>query len=127
VAGMTELFAIERKTISDLIACSMGQNRARFERELHRLRGYRFKRLLIVGTELEVQQGAGYSRINPKSVFGSLSAWECRYDLPVVWRDTPEAAAREVERWVFYFARELVEAVNDLWRAANVAPMAKGE
>ena len=41
VAGMEDLFSIERKTVSDLVGCCMGANRERFERELHRLRGYR--------------------------------------------------------------------------------------
>jgi hypothetical protein len=31
--------------------------RERFERELNRLRGFRFKRLLIIGSEREIRQG----------------------------------------------------------------------
>ncbi len=54
VAGLQDQFSIERKTVSDLIGCCMGDNRERFERELHRLRGYRFKRLLVVGSEAEI-------------------------------------------------------------------------
>ena len=119
VIGLEELFAIERKSISDLVGCCMGENRSRFERELHRLRGYRFKRLLIVGSRGEIELGRYVSRISPKSVLGSLSAWECRYDCPIVYAATPEEAAREVERWAWYFAREVIENVNDIWRAAS--------
>src|SRR4030081_926981 len=53
VKGLECLFAIERKSIGDLVACCMGENRQRFERELHRLRGFRFARLLVVGSEEE--------------------------------------------------------------------------
>jgi ERCC4-type nuclease len=88
VAGMEELFSIERKSVPDLAACCMGENRARFERELHRLRGYRFKRLLIVGTELEIQQGVAFSRISPRAIWGTLWAFEARFDTPVVFRHT---------------------------------------
>jgi ERCC4-type nuclease len=42
VLGLQELFAVERKTVADLVACCVGENRQRFERELHRLRGFRF-------------------------------------------------------------------------------------
>lgn len=42
-----ELFAVERKTIADLVACCIGANRERFFRELHRLRGYRLLQSLI--------------------------------------------------------------------------------
>jgi ERCC4-type nuclease len=48
--GGEELFAVERKSISDLAACCAGENRERFFRELHRLRGFRFKRLLAKTT-----------------------------------------------------------------------------
>jgi len=80
VVGLSELFAVERKTVADFVSCCVGENRERFERELHRLRGYRFKRLLIVGSELEIQQARYQSRITPKAVFGTLSAFEVRYD-----------------------------------------------
>ena len=50
-AGIESLFAIERKTVGDLVGCCTGENRDRFERELHRLRGFRFKRLLVIGSE----------------------------------------------------------------------------
>jgi hypothetical protein len=53
--GGEELFAVERKSIADLVGCCVGDNRERFFRELHRLRGYRFKRLLVVGTRDEIE------------------------------------------------------------------------
>jgi DNA excision repair protein ERCC-4 len=117
VAGMEELFSVERKSIADLVACCATE-RERFERELHRLRGYRFKRLLVVGTERDVIEGRYRSRITPQSVLGSLATWEIRYDIPIVFVSTPEAAARQIERWAFYYARECVLGLNGLCRAA---------
>jgi DNA excision repair protein ERCC-4 len=117
VAFLEDVFSIERKTVSDLVGCCMGENRERFERELHRLRGYRFKRLLVVGSEAEILAGQYHSNIKPNAVMASVCAFEVRYDLPVVFVPTAQAGARLVERWAFYFARETVAAVNDLWRA----------
>jgi ERCC4-type nuclease len=114
--GFEAIFAVERKTIGDLIACCVGENRARFERELHRLRGFRFKRLLVVGDRNSIEGGYYRSRISPLSVLGSLSAWEIRFDIPIVFVDTAEAAALEVERWCWYFCRGHVEMVNGLLR-----------
>ena len=37
---------------------------------------------------------------------------------PVVFTANAQEGARKIERWAFYFARETVEAVNGLWRAA---------
>jgi DNA excision repair protein ERCC-4 len=121
VAGLESLFAVERKSISDLVGCCVGENRQRFERELHRLRGFRFKRLLIVGTEAQIQEGEYCSNIRPRAVMSTLGAFEARYDLPVVFKPSPELAAAQIERWAFWFAREMVEVVNDLWRSAQLA------
>ena len=70
IAGLTELFAIERKTVSDLVGCCMGENRDRFERELHRLRGFKFRRLLVIGTEAEIALGDYHSAIKPQIGLG---------------------------------------------------------
>jgi DNA excision repair protein ERCC-4 len=117
VKGLEDLFSVERKTVADLVGCCMADNRERFERELHRLRGYRFKRLLVIGAEADILNGQYHSSVNPRSVMATLTAFEVRYDVPLVFAATSVIAARLVERWAFYFARETVEAVNDLWRA----------
>ena len=84
VRGLEQLFTVERKSIADIIGCCMGENRERFARELHRLRGFRFKRLLIVGSESQILKGDYRSNIKPKAVIGTLRAFEVRYDVPVV-------------------------------------------
>src|SRR5258708_16843313 len=116
IKGLETLFVIERKSIADLVSCCMGENRERFERELHRLRGFRFKRLLVVGTEEEIYQGRYRSAITPKAVMATLGAFEVRYDLPVAYRSTPELAARQIESWAYWFAREQLLAAARLTR-----------
>jgi ERCC4-type nuclease len=119
VSGLQDLFAVERKWIDDLVGCCIGESRARFERELHRLRGFRFNRLLIIGSERQIIEGQYHSSIAPKAVLGTLGAFEIRYDLPLVFCETPEVASRLIERWAFYFARETVQVVNDLLRGID--------
>ena len=119
--GGEELFAIERKSVADLVACCIGENRERFERELHRLRGFRFKRLLVIGDEAEVLAGHYRSNIKPKAVLSTLSAFEARYDLPIVWSASPANAALLVERWAWWFSREIVASANDLLRGIQMA------
>jgi ERCC4-type nuclease len=119
-AGGEELFAIERKSVADLVACCAGDNRDRFFRELHRLRGYRFKRLLIVGTPAEIEAGNYRSRITPRAVLSTLAAIEARFDVPVVFATTPALAGQQIESWAWWFGRELVEVVNGLARAAGL-------
>jgi ERCC4-type nuclease len=107
IAGLENrgLFAVERKSIEDLVGC-VGANRERFETQLLRLRGYSFARLLVVGAEETILQHRYHSAINPRAVLASLYAFEARY-IPVVWAPTPQTAARLVERYATWFAREL--------------------
>jgi hypothetical protein len=45
---------------------------------------------------------------------GSLATWEIRFDLPVVFSANAEQAARQLERWVFYFARQYILCANSI-------------
>jgi len=117
-AGGEELFAVERKSIPDLVACCVGENRERFFRELHRLRGYRFKRLVIVGTPEQVEAGDYRSRIAPRAVLATLQAIEARFDVPVVWTRLPADAALKIESWAFWVAREVMKDAKCLLRGA---------
>jgi ERCC4-type nuclease len=116
---LEDSFAVERKSIDDLANCCLASNRDRFEHELHRLRGYRFKRLLIIGSRDDIAAGRYYSRIAPKAVLATLGAFEVRFDLPIVFAETSADAALQVERWVWYFSREAVETANMLFRGCS--------
>ena len=105
VKGLEHLITIERKSISDLCG-SLTTGRDRFERELHRLRGSRFKRLLVVGRRSDIISGNYRSKASPQSILASLNAFEVRYDIPVVFANE-KAAAELVVRWCYYFAREV--------------------
>ena len=113
IAGLTHRFAIERKSIDDLTQ-SITTGRERFERELHRLRGFDFARLLIIGTETEIRQHRYRRRVQPKSVLHSLYAFEVRYQIPVIWAGTAANAAALIERWAFWFAREVTNAAEGM-------------
>lgn len=123
--GGEHLFAVERKSIDDVVSCCTGENRLRFEREMHRLRGFRFKRLLIVGARWMIEGQRYKSQIKPAAVLHSLAAWEMRFDLPVVFAEHPTQAAALVEGWAWWFAREIVETSNNLLRGTK--PAAKPE
>lgn len=110
--GGEQHFAIERKSVPDFVACCMGQNRDRFFRELHRMRGFAFRRLLIIGTRQEIETGQYRSAIKPQSVLATLSTIEARFDVPVVFVSTPAQAAWQVEEWIWWYAREIILSAN---------------
>ena len=117
--GGEEVFACERKSIPDLVACCVNSNRDRFSWELHRLRGYDFRRLVIVGDRDAIARGEYRSQLNPKVVFSTLSAFEARYGIPFAFFSTPAEAAAEIERWIWWHARETVERANTLLRGSQ--------
>jgi DNA excision repair protein ERCC-4 len=115
-SGGETFMAVERKSVADLVGCCMGVDRARFERELHRLRGFQFKRLLVVGRQEEIEAHQYRSRIDPEAVLNTLAALEVRYEVPVVFADTPADGAWWVEQWACWCAREIVTQANHLAR-----------
>lgn len=117
IAGLESDFAIERKSISDLVG-SLTAGRERFMREVDRLRGCSFARLLIVGTEAELMAGRYRSNANPKAIVNSLHAIESR-GLPVVFATTPEDAAALVERWAWWRARAVLNIGNELLKCRD--------
>jgi ERCC4-type nuclease len=119
IRGLEDQFAIERKSIDDFANSCLSSSRDRFEHELHRLRGYQFKRLLIVGSREDIAAGHYHSRIAPKAVLATLGAFEVRYSIPLVFCSSPEEAATMIERWVWYFSREVVENANNLLRGCT--------
>jgi ERCC4-type nuclease len=117
--GGERLFSVERKSVADLTACCCNgkkdsgvNNRARFERELKQLRAYRFKRLLIIGQPEDVWARKYRSRIHPNAVMGSVSTWEVRYDIPVVWAMTQRLGAGLVRKWARIFAEEFLSVAK---------------
>ena len=123
--GPEEQLAIERKTIADLVRCCTGDNRARFFRELHRLRGFRFKRLLIVGNVGEIECGEYRSQVKPAAVLAPLASIEARFDVPVVLAPTPVDGAHRIESWAYWFAREQIESVNAIARPVGLRKIVK--
>lgn len=112
IQGFEDEFTIERKSLDDL-AVSCTHDRQRFEKELVRMRGYPFRRLLIVGTVEEIERHVYRSRAEPKAVLASITAFEVRYGLPVAYCPNP-AAALQVERWAFYYLRERLTTASGI-------------
>ena len=115
VVGLEDQFAVERKSLSDLYG-SLSSGRERFSRELQRMRAFPFSRLLVIGSVHEIEQGSSRAKgMNPLAVLNSLAAIEAR-GVPVIFAQSPEAAAALVERWAFWRARELMKNTSQLIR-----------
>jgi ERCC4-type nuclease len=117
--GLDHIAAIERKSAADLVS-SVIHDRARFERELHRLRGMHFARVLVTASRESIASGNYRSNANPRAVLASCDTFEVRYGVPFVFVEDDSAAALLVERWVWLVCREVVSQANDLARGHGV-------
>ncbi|MBK9128121.1 MAG: ERCC4 domain-containing protein [Phycisphaerales bacterium] len=105
--GLEALIAIERKTLGDLVACC-GRERERFVAELHRLRAYRFRAVVVEATLAEIERGDWPGKLTPAHVLGSIASWQARY-CPFVFAGDADAAARWAERYMYQAARAIYE------------------
>jgi len=112
IAGLESDFAAERKSVPDLIG-SLTAGRDRFMREVDRLRGMAFARLLIVGSEGDILSHRYRSNANPTAILHSLHSIEAK-GLPVAWAASPATAAELIETWAWWFARAVVRRAGIL-------------
>ncbi len=121
IKGLESLFTVERKSIDDLVS-SVTKGRDRFERELARMRGYHFARLLIECSREDIELHGYKSRATPKAVLNSLSAFEARFpSVAIVFAGDRTNAARLIARWAFWYAREYVKSYEALTKAERLA------
>lgn len=110
IKGLESRFTVERKSARDLVS-TLSSRHKDFMHELERMRGYEFKRLLIIGTRQELLHEVASRRIALAAVDGSLRAIDARA-VPVVWCDAPAQASRFVESWAWYYYAGLHKGVT---------------
>ena len=89
---------IERKELSDFIACC-GKERERFVRELERM-AQKLRYLVVIGSLDDIYLENYRSKINPKSVSGSLWSWQIKYNLIPIFVSS-EAVGQKVVYDIF--------------------------
>lgn len=86
VAGLEDHIAIERKSFADFLG-SIGIGRDRFKREMHRLRAYPCRALIIEAEFREIASGLAFatsrSTLTPNHVMGMIDSL-IAFGIPVV-------------------------------------------
>lgn len=105
VASLQESFAVECLSVGDAVR-AVTSGRVEFQSRLRTLRGYPFRRVLIVGERREIERGDFRQKAEPRAVLASLAALEARFKIPVIFEPSPITAALLVERWAWWHWRE---------------------
>jgi ERCC4-type nuclease len=78
IVGFEDRVAVERKTKQDAYS-SLGQGRARFERELQRLARFDYAAIVIETSLPDFLRAPAFSRMNPRAAARSMIAWSVKY------------------------------------------------
>ncbi len=87
------LICLERKGcgLSDLLHC-IGGERNRFEAELIRLTGFRFKFVIVEGSWKDLCTGSYRSTVPAAAAMGSIAKWQVEFGIPFLFCDSRGAA-----------------------------------
>jgi ERCC4-type nuclease len=104
VAGYESRWAIERKSLADLVG-SLTAGRDRFLRELARLRRYEQSAIIVEATVADVRAHDYRSRIPPATLMANVAMLRSRY-CPVYFEGTPALAALAAEDLMYRWLRD---------------------
>ena len=98
---------IERKSGLTELSGNLGTDRDRFTREFTRAKADRAKPFLLIENDTieDVFLGNYRSKLQPKSLWGSLCTWMTRYNTTVIFCKS-ENTGRIIYGILYYFARE---------------------
>jgi len=105
--GFEDRVAVERKSLADLVACLMGDNRERFERELVRLARYDLAAVVIEAGWCDLAAGNYRSDMKPHSACQSVLAFQVRYRVPFIWAGSRKAAEYVTHSILAKYLREI--------------------
>ena len=98
VEGMEAILSLERKSLADLVACTVTY-RHRFLSACTRLARFRWKAILVEATFEDIKGGFDAfdipSEVHPNAVCGTLDAIEAKLGIPIMYTSTVQVLATE--------------------------------
>lgn len=91
--GLENDVIVERKTLSDLVAC-LGRERERFENELLRMRGFASAVVIVESLFDELAQGNYRSQLDSKCAVQTVISFCANYRIPFFFCKNGKAAER---------------------------------
>jgi ERCC4-type nuclease len=96
--GMETILCLERKSLADLVACTVTYRR-RFLAACGRLARFPWKAILVEATLEDIKGGFEQfdipSEVHPNAVCGTLDAIEAKFGIPVIYTSTDRELATE--------------------------------
>lgn len=106
LAGLEDRFAVERKSLDDLLGCLTGEGRERFKRELARARGLDVFAVVVEASFQDMAEGRYRSKMKPHAALQSVLAFQVRYRVPFLWCGTRAGAEYAAYHFLRHYLRE---------------------
>lgn len=103
LAGFEHRVAVERKSLDDWVNTVL-RDRARFYRELERLRAYELRWVVIEATVEDIYRNRSRSSVSPASVLGFVGEVTASQRVPVILGGS-RPAAQEYAAWLLRGAK----------------------
>lgn len=113
LAGATDICAIERKSIPDLVMSCASKERERFWECMRRLGEYKHKALIVEGSVADIQAGAYRSMASPASVIATTLAMQIDFGVGVIWAGDRKHAAWSCEWMLTRLHKRLLAAAKE--------------
>lgn len=111
IKGLENIVGIERKSCSDRLG-SLTHDRARFERELARLRSFALRAVVVEASWMQLAKGEYRSRMKPHSCLQSILGLGVRFEVPFLLVETHRAAAYTVYHLFRHFLKQREEELR---------------
>jgi ERCC4-type nuclease len=117
IIGLEDYITIERKETLDELCANLGKERARFFRELERMKHIKYKFLIIEDYPSSIFKPR-FSNMSSSSILGSLASIMMKHGVQVIFAGT-EKVAKEIVRKLLakawdYYQDEQKEKANEI-------------
>ena len=111
--GLESIVAVERKELNDLINC-LCHDRDRFKRELHRLRPYQIKAIVVEGTLEDVARGRYKSQMKPQAALQSIFAFMVKYGVNFIFAGNRQGGEYATHSLLWKYQQELEKQLSTI-------------
>lgn len=111
IFGHEDEVVVERKSLPDIVAC-LGVERERFAREIHRMRAYRSKCVIVEAPQSMLRGGEYRSQLLPGSAWQSILSFCANEGISFIWGED----AADAEKIAYDFLRHYA---NHFWKKAR--------
>ena len=118
--GFESQVAIERKALDDLIGC-LCKERARFEKELAKLRAYETAAVIVEASLYDIARGRYLSRMKPEAALQSMTAFHVRYGIPFLFAGDRAGGQYMTYSLLSKYLYEISKRYEQAWTAAATA------